>query len=74
MCEWLFAKSEIERPDFDPSDAVDFWDLTNRQDWELSDLAQLGISQRGYQPGPYSHREELLLALDEWVKARVGEP
>jgi Rieske 2Fe-2S family protein len=73
-CEWLFHRDEVARPGFDPSDAVDFWELTNRQDWELSELAQAGISSRGYQPGPYSHREELLVALDRWVLARVGEP
>jgi Rieske 2Fe-2S family protein len=73
VCEWLFHRDEIARPGFDPSDAVDFWEVTNQQDWELSDLAQAGIATRGYQPGPYSHREELLMALDRWVLARVGE-
>lgn len=74
VCEWLFAREEMERPGFDPSDAVDFWEQTNRQDWELSDRAQLGISSLGYRPGPYSNREELLVALDRWVLARVGQP
>ncbi len=73
-CEWLFHESEVQRPGFDPSDAVDFWDLTNRQDWELSDLAQAGIRSRGYRPGPYSNREEMLAAFDRWVVERVGEP
>jgi Rieske 2Fe-2S family protein len=71
-CEWLFHPSEIDKPGFDPSDAVEFWDLTNRQDWELSDLAQAGISARGYRPGPYSNREEMLAAFDRWVLERVG--
>jgi Rieske 2Fe-2S family protein len=73
VCEWLFHRDEIARPGFDPSDAVDFWELTNRQDWELCELAQAGIASRGYRPGPYSNREELLVALDRWVLARVGE-
>ena len=72
ICEWLFHEQEIARPGFDPSDAVEFWDLTNRQDWALSDMAQAGIASRGYQPGPYSNREELLVALDRWVLERVG--
>jgi Rieske 2Fe-2S family protein len=71
-CEWLFHQTEIAREGFDPSDAVDFWDVTNRQDWELSDLAQLGIQSRGYRPGPYSNREEMLVAFDRWVLDRVG--
>jgi Rieske 2Fe-2S family protein len=51
---------------------VEFWDVTNRQDWALSDLAQAGIASRGYRPGPYSNREEILAAFDRWVIERVG--
>jgi Rieske 2Fe-2S family protein len=73
VCEWHFHPDEIRKPGFDPRGAIEFWDVTNRQDWELSDLAQQGIGSRGYQPGPYSNREELLYALDRWVRERVGE-
>lgn len=71
-CHWLMHPDELARPGFDPGDAVEFWDITNRQDWELSDLAQEGISSHGYRPGPYSNREELLIAFDRWVIDRVG--
>jgi glycine betaine catabolism A len=71
VCEWHFHPEEISKPGFDPQDAVEFWDITNKQDWALSDLAQQGISSKGYQPGPYSNREELLLALDKFVLERV---
>jgi Rieske 2Fe-2S family protein len=72
VCEWHFHPDEIAKPGFDPSDAIDFWELTNQQDWELSDRAQEGISTYGYQPGPYSNREELLLGLDKWVLEKIG--
>jgi Rieske 2Fe-2S family protein len=72
VCEWHFHPDEIARPGFDPRGAIEFWDLTNKQDWELSDLAQEGIGSHGYQPGPYSNREELLHALDRWVLERTG--
>jgi hypothetical protein len=29
-CHFLFAPEEIGAPSFDPSDAVEFWDITNR--------------------------------------------
>lgn len=74
VCEWHFHPDEIGKPGFDPKDAVEFWDLTNRQDWELSDMAQIGIGSKGYQPGPYSNREELLLALDRFVLEKVERP
>jgi Rieske 2Fe-2S family protein len=48
------------------------WDLTNKQDWELSDRAQQGISTLGYRPGPYSNREELLVGFDRFVLERLA--
>jgi len=72
ICEWSFHPDEVGRPGFDPRGAIEFWDLTNRQDWELSTLAQRGIGSRGYVPGPYSNREELLYALDRFVEVRLA--
>jgi Rieske 2Fe-2S family protein len=74
LCEWHFHPDEIRKPGFDPKDAIDFWELTNQQDWTLSNMAQEGISSKGYQPGPYSNREELLLALDRFVRERLSQP
>ncbi len=72
VVEWHFHPDEIRKPGFDPNDVIEFWDQTNRQDWGLSDLAQEGISSRGYLPGPYSNREELLHAFDRWVLERTS--
>lgn len=70
VCEWHFHPDEMARPGFDPSDAVEFWDLTNRQDWHVSELTQRGLRSRAYAPGPYSGNEELLHAFDRWIVAR----
>jgi Rieske 2Fe-2S family protein len=72
-CEWHFHSREFENPAFDPADAIDFWDDTNREDWHVSELSQLGISSRGYRPGPYSPREGLLWDLDRIIVERLGE-
>ena len=64
VCEWHFHPAEMAKPDFEGDDAVEFWDHVNREDWGISELAQLGIASRGYTPGPYSRREELLYAFD----------
>ncbi|MBV8490637.1 MAG: aromatic ring-hydroxylating dioxygenase subunit alpha [Candidatus Eremiobacteraeota bacterium] len=64
VCEWLFDPQTMSSPNFDPSDAVDFWDMTNRQDWQVSELTQLGVRSRAYAPGPYSSSEGLLHAFD----------
>jgi Rieske 2Fe-2S family protein len=71
-CEWHFHPREFEHPTFDPADAIDFWDDTNREDWRVSELSQLGIGSRAYQPGPYSSREGLLWEFDRIVVSRVG--
>jgi Rieske 2Fe-2S family protein len=57
-CQWLFAPEEIERRDFDPSYAVDFWDLTNRQDWRACESVQQGAASRGYRQGPLALQED----------------
>jgi Rieske 2Fe-2S family protein len=72
VAEWHFHPSEIERPGFDPQDAIDFWEVTNREDWHVSELAQAGISSRAYEPGPYSSRERLLWDFDQVVLRELG--
>lgn len=72
-CEWLFHPSAIERPGFDPSGAVEFWDLTNRQDWELCARTQLGVSSSAFVPGPYSELESQLAAFDRYYLGVLGE-
>jgi glycine betaine catabolism A len=64
VCAWLFDPAALASPGFDPSDAVDFWDLTNRQDWRINELTQLGVGSRAYAPGPYANGEGLLAAFD----------
>ncbi|HEX9365639.1 MAG TPA: SRPBCC family protein, partial [Vicinamibacterales bacterium] len=67
VCEWHFLPSELARPGFDPADCVEFWDMTNRQDWYVCELSQAGIASPAYVPGPYSNREDLLYAFDRFI-------
>ncbi len=67
VCEWYFHPSEMAKPDFAADDVIEFWDTTNREDWHIVELSQLGIQSRAYRPGPYSRREELLHAFDRTV-------
>ncbi len=64
ICEFHFLPEEMAKPGFSAEDAVEFWDLTNKQDWEVSEWSQKGLQSRAYSPGPYSHRESLLHDLD----------
>jgi Rieske 2Fe-2S family protein len=69
VSDFFFHPSEMAKPGFDPSGAIEFWDMTNRQDWHVCELAQAGIGSRAYRPGPYSNREDLLYAFDRFVVA-----
>ncbi|MDB4494187.1 aromatic ring-hydroxylating dioxygenase subunit alpha [Pseudomonadales bacterium] len=64
VCNWLFPPAVLQRDSFDASEAIEFWDLTNRQDWEICELTQKGVRSRAYQPGPYSELESMLAAFD----------
>jgi Rieske 2Fe-2S family protein len=55
-CQWLFDPEAVDR--LDPAFAVDFWDLTNRQDWAACESVQRGVASRGYRPGPFSATED----------------
>ena len=64
VCDWFFHPDAFAREDFNPNDAIEFWDLTNKQDWHVCELSQRGIASRAYQPGPYSARESIPAAWD----------
>jgi len=64
LCDWFFNPEAFNRTDFRPNDAIEFWDMTNKQDWHVCELSQQGIASRAYQPGPYSPRESIPAAWD----------
>ncbi len=72
-CEWHFHPREFDRPVFDPADAIDLWDDTNREDWRVCEQTQAGVASRAWEPGLYSPREVLLRAFDRIVLERLGE-
>ncbi|HEY1583435.1 MAG TPA: aromatic ring-hydroxylating dioxygenase subunit alpha [Chthoniobacterales bacterium] len=72
-CDWFFHPDAFAQPDFRPDDAIEFWDMTNRQDWHVCELSQAGIASRAYQPGPYSSRESIPAAWDREYLRVMGE-
>jgi Rieske 2Fe-2S family protein len=64
FCNWFFHPEAFEREDFKPEDALEFWDMVNKQDWHVCELSQQGIASRAYKPGPYSARESIPAAWD----------
>jgi Rieske 2Fe-2S family protein len=72
-CDLLFHPGAINQPDFDPAPAIEFWDLTNRQDWKICEQTQRGITSDAYTPGPYSNLESMLVAFDEYYLSVLTE-
>ncbi|HMT04559.1 MAG: aromatic ring-hydroxylating dioxygenase subunit alpha [Solirubrobacterales bacterium] len=73
ICEWFFERRAVEAGDFDPTDAIEFWDQTNRQDWDICQLAQLGVATTGYTAGRYSDQEGTVHEFDSLVAGRYME-
>jgi Rieske 2Fe-2S family protein len=57
-CSWYFPPEAASRAGFDPAYAVEFWDLTNRQDWSACESVQRGLSSPHFVPGPLAPNED----------------
>jgi Rieske 2Fe-2S family protein len=61
-CSWLVAP----RPDGSAPEArgaVEFWDLTNRQDWAACESVQRGLASPHFRPGPFAPNEDAVAQL-----------
>jgi Rieske 2Fe-2S family protein len=72
VCHFLFEPGEMARPGFDGADAVEFWDLVNRQDWSVCEAVQQGISARVHTRGYYAPMEDFNLDIRRYVTTRIG--
>jgi Rieske 2Fe-2S family protein len=73
-CSFLFHPDEMARPQFDLSDAVEFWDLVNRQDWRICEEVQRGMQTRVHRFGYYAPMEDQSLDIRRYVHRRIGRP
>ena len=72
-CDWLFDAEVMEQADFDPMDAVELFDIVNKQDWEVCELAQFGMTSRSYASGGiYVPAEQHISAFAEFIREKIG--
>ena len=69
--EWFCAAEQIGRADFDPSDAIEFWDTTNRQDWKLCEDALRGLKSAAHVQGRYQSGETCSHRFDRWYVEKM---
>jgi Rieske 2Fe-2S family protein len=62
-CSWAFAPEAVGSAGFDPSYAVDFWDLTNRQDWAACESVQRGLASPFASAGPLAPEEDAIYSF-----------
>jgi len=57
-CSWLVLPGSPGAPG-----AVEFWDITNRQDWAACESVQRGLSSPHFAPGPFAPNEDAVAQL-----------
>jgi Rieske 2Fe-2S family protein len=62
-CTWAFAPEAVSRRGFDPGYAVEFWDITNRQDWSACESVQRGLASPQASPGPLAPDEDAVYSF-----------
>ncbi|MFZ0013271.1 MAG: aromatic ring-hydroxylating dioxygenase subunit alpha [Acidimicrobiia bacterium] len=67
VCDFLFHADETARPGFDPSDATEFWDVVNRQDWKICEQVQRGMGSRRFETGFYAPMEDYSMDIRRYV-------
>lgn len=64
--EWFCSPQQVAEKGFDATDAIEFWDTTNKQDWLLCENALLGLKSAGHEQGPYQAGETGSHRFDRW--------
>jgi glycine betaine catabolism A len=70
VCDLLFHPDEMRRPSFDPSDVAEFWDLINKQDWQICESVQAGMRSRAFHYGYYAPMEDASLDIRRYIASR----
>ncbi len=72
VCQFLFHPQSASQAAFDPRPVVEFWDLTNVQDWEVCQRVQLGLNSPYFKTGPLANLESVVAAFDRYYLSALG--
>jgi Rieske 2Fe-2S family protein len=61
-CSW-FVHPPADGGTASAAGAVDFWDLTNKQDWGACESVQRGLQSPHFRPGPFAPNEDAVARL-----------
>ena len=69
---WLVREDAVEGVDYDPGNISWVWDVTIRQDKQITVDNQAGVHSSRYQPGRYSKHESRVAKFVEWYLKSVA--
>ncbi len=64
QCDLYVEEETLRAPGFDVRGAVEVWDLTNRQDYHVVELQQIGTGSRSFPHWRFSNQEASVHAFD----------
>ncbi|MDO5696529.1 MAG: aromatic ring-hydroxylating dioxygenase subunit alpha [Dermatophilus congolensis] len=70
---WLVPADAVEGVDYDLDALMLVWRRTNEQDSTFVGLAQAGVTDPAYVPGPYTETESHLEEFMRWYASRMSE-
>ena len=71
---WKYAKGLRDMMREGRGDAVDLWDLINRQDWSVCERTQKGTHSRAWKGGRFSAQESQVHDFEKYISKRMKEP
>ena len=71
--DFLFHPDELRKPDFDGSDAVEFWGVVNQQDWDICESVQRGMHNKVFEHGYYAPMEDYSLDIRRYVREKLDK-
>ena len=72
---WIECSWYVVAAGPDTARAVEFWDLTNQQDWAACESVQRGLASPHFRPGPFAPNEDAVQAFVAMVsRGYRGEP
>jgi Rieske 2Fe-2S family protein len=78
-CQWLFPPEARDRADFSADYASEFWDITNREDWNACESVTRGLLSSLYRQGPFAWSEDevhifMAMVAQGYLDGRASRP
>jgi Rieske 2Fe-2S family protein len=62
----------MAKASFDPSDVEQFWDIVNRQGWNVCENVQAGMQSKAFEFGYYAPMEDASLDIRRYITSRLS--